>query len=202
MESQASSTSDLITLAQKGDRGSLGRLLVRYRNRLLRLASRQLLPPLRVRVSPSDIVQQSCLDALASFPDFRGKSEPDLLGWVEAILGRNVTDAIRRHLGSKKRTVDAEVSLRSREVRTSLVAKQPSPSHHLRCQEVAVLLLKAVEQLPEDQRLAVRLRYLEDCPLSEVARRLRRTPDAAGSLLRRALQKLGSILPAQSGACR
>lgn len=63
-------------------------------------------------------------------------------------------------------------------------------------------MLKALDQLPADQRLAIRLRYLENCPLSEVARRLRRSPDAAGSLLRRALQRLSSILPAQSGACR
>jgi RNA polymerase sigma-70 factor (ECF subfamily) len=60
--------------------------------------------------------------------------------------------------------------------------------------EQRLLLEQALEQLPEEQREAVRLKYLEQATLSETAARLGKTEDAVSGLLQRGMAKLNRIL--------
>jgi RNA polymerase sigma-70 factor (ECF subfamily) len=56
------------------------------------------------------------------------------------------------------------------------------------------LILQALEQLPEDQREAVRIRYLDHATLQETAARMGRTEDSVSSLLQRGMKKLNALL--------
>jgi RNA polymerase sigma-70 factor (ECF subfamily) len=56
--------------------------------------------------------------------------------------------------------------------------------------EQAVVLTLALEELPADQREAVRLRHLEGLPLAEIADRLGRSEDAVAGLLKRGMRTL------------
>src|SRR5688572_9172238 len=68
--------------------------LERYRKYL------HLLARLRLRrggpVDPSDVVQQTLLNAHRHRDQFRGQSEGELLAWLRRILGNVVVDATRR----------------------------------------------------------------------------------------------------------
>ena len=55
-------------------------------------------------------------------------------------------------------------------------------------------LRQALERLPEDQRRAVHLMYLEGRPVREISRRLGRTEASVRGLIRRAKQKLRPFL--------
>jgi RNA polymerase sigma-70 factor (ECF subfamily) len=74
------------------------------------------------------------------------------------------------------------------------LAMESSPSQRVLAGEQAVLLAQSLEELPADQREAVRLRFLEGCSLAEIAERLSRSREAAAGLLKRGLFQLRSRL--------
>ena len=72
----------LIVQARGGDQAALGRLLELYRN-YLRLVARSLIgAALRVKLEPSDLVQETFLKAHRDFAGFAGRSEPELVAWL------------------------------------------------------------------------------------------------------------------------
>jgi hypothetical protein len=66
---------NLLQDAQGGQNDSLGQLLERYRNYLNVVGRTQIDLHLAVRVSPSDVVQETFLRAARQFPTFRGDSQ-------------------------------------------------------------------------------------------------------------------------------
>ncbi len=62
----------MIGAAQNGSREALGRLLDGCRQYLLLIANQELHTDLRGKVAPSDIVQETYLDAQRDFPTFEG----------------------------------------------------------------------------------------------------------------------------------
>ena len=195
MSDEMSEARELLRLARHGDAEALGRLLERYRGDLGRLAQRQLHGRLAARLSASDVVQQTFLEAHRDFAQFRGSAEPELLGWLQRILEHNLARVIRDHAGLHKRDVRREQSLEQTEgegvnLAQELAAGHSTPSQRAMRAEEAERLEKALAALPEDQRAAVRLRHLEGRPLADIARQLGRTPAAAAGLIKRGMQSL------------
>ena len=65
------------------------------------------------------------------------------------------------------------------------VGRDPTPSRLVMNGEAALRFAAALESLPEDQRLAVRMRYLEGLKLAEIAENLQKSPAAVAGLIRR-----------------
>src|SRR2546421_12543582 len=82
---------------------SLGRL----RAYLRLLAGLHLDPRLQAKLDPSDLVQQTLLQAYQARGQFRGQSEGELLAWLRQILARALANAAR-DLGRAKRDVARE----------------------------------------------------------------------------------------------
>src|SRR5215475_8178161 len=82
----------------------------RFRSYLYLLARSHIGPRHRARLDPSDIVQQTLLQAHQKQAQFRGNSEAELLGWLRQILANNVADGVRG-LARAKRDVKRERSL-------------------------------------------------------------------------------------------
>ncbi|GAF83826.1 unnamed protein product, partial [marine sediment metagenome] len=68
-----------ITSARQGDRSAQGQLFGRLRAYLWSRAQEQLDDQLRVKVSPSDVVQETLLAANEGFVGFRGKTRAELV---------------------------------------------------------------------------------------------------------------------------
>jgi RNA polymerase sigma-70 factor (ECF subfamily) len=170
-----------------------------YRSYLRLLARLHLDEPLRGRVAPSDIVQQTLLKAHAARAQFRGQTEAERLAWLRQILAHTLANLARDHR-REIRDVRREVPLDGIE-RTStrlgnlLAADQTSPSMRAARAEEVLRLAAALEELPDDQREAVARHYLLGEPLAEVAARLDRTPAAAAGLVQRGLRKLRTLMP-------
>ena len=92
-------------------RHSVADLLEEISTEYLRLlAARQLDVSLATRLSASDIVQQTQLEAFRDFGLFRGHTEEQFVGWLKSILTNNVAQATHTHILAKKRTVRREQS--------------------------------------------------------------------------------------------
>jgi RNA polymerase sigma-70 factor, ECF subfamily len=175
-----------------------GRLLERFREYLRLLAGMQLGPRLQGKFDPSDVVQQTLLEAYAKRDQFRG-GEMERAAWLRQILAHNLADALRG-FGQHKRDVCRERSLdvaiqeSSARLVAWLAAEQSSPSQRAQRHEEEVRLAEALAELPEDNREALVLHYCEGLPLVAVAGQMGRTTASVAGILKRGLKRLRELL--------
>jgi RNA polymerase sigma-70 factor (ECF subfamily) len=193
----------LIAEARAGNDEALGLLLDRYRPYLRLLAQRRLGLDVQARVDPSDVVQRACLDVHRDWGAFRGQAEAELIAWLRRILENNAVETLQEHVVAKKRSTKKEQRLTEsadgeRPLANVLEADQSSPSQRAMRGEAAIRLAQALETLPDDQREAIRLRYLEGWSLTDIARRLDRSGVAVAGLLKRGLRGLRKHFDSES----
>jgi RNA polymerase sigma-70 factor (ECF subfamily) len=170
-----------------------GRSLSQYREYLRLLARLQLDPRLRGQLDPSDIVQQTLLKAHERIDQFRGRTDHELRAWLRAILARNLVDAARkfgRQMGGRMQRLEVDLERSSARLEAFLASEQSSPSQALLRSERLLELAEALGRLPEDQRVAVELRYLQGLAVPEIAERMSRTTVSVTGLLYRGTKAL------------
>jgi RNA polymerase sigma-70 factor (ECF subfamily) len=166
------------------------------------LARMHLPAALRQRLEPADVVQETFLLAQEHVGQFEGSTAAEYAGWLRTILGRVLTCAARKW-SAQMRTTSREISLDARLERSSLhleqflVADQSSPSRQALRNETAGKLRVALDQLPEDQRQAVELKYFSGLTVEEICRETGRTTASVAGLLRRGMKRLRELLPPQ-----
>jgi RNA polymerase sigma-70 factor (ECF subfamily) len=154
------------------------------------------------REDESDIVQHTLMDATRGLPEFRGETEAEFEAWMSRLLERNILQSVRRHTADK-RDVRREVIDQNPHDSATLVwhaeAQESSFSSKMFRGEAALQLARALEQLPEDQRIAVELRYLGQQSLKSIAEYMTKTTGAVAGLIRRGVEGLREIVPAELG---
>src|SRR5437879_3922921 len=88
--------SELIRRCRQGDEAARAQLLGHYRPYLWLLAQAQLGRHLRAKCDPSDLVQQTLLEAHRDFGGFAGGHEGEFLAWLRQILAHNLYNETRR----------------------------------------------------------------------------------------------------------
>jgi|SRR3972149_2981416 len=205
MPSQAQGEVDkLFASARQGSISCLGRLLTLYSNYLKLLIAAQLDERLQVRVSPSDIVQETFFEAHRDFHQFRGQSPGEFVAWLRRILVNNILRVVEQHLLAEKRDVRREVSLEQigrrleqSTARLESLLAQPgdSPSSNAQRHEQEIILADALAGLPSDYRQVILLRHIEGLPFEQVAQRMDRSSGAVRMLWLRALERLRRAFP-------
>jgi RNA polymerase sigma-70 factor (ECF subfamily) len=192
------SASDLIRRCRQGEAAAREELFNRYRHYLRLLAEAQLGRYLRAKCDPSDLVQQTLLEAHRDFAGFTGKHESELLARLRRILAHNLFNEAR-YQTAQQRAASREVSLEqvvagvdssSMTLGRGLAADTPSPSQNAARHEAAVRLADALSRLPADYQTVLLLRIFEGLPAEEVARHMDRTAGAVRMLQLRALTAL------------
>lgn len=195
-------TAALLEQARSGSPAAVGSLLDAARGYLLMQAEQELPGTLRAKVAPSDIVQETAIDACRDFPTFQGTTQEELYAWLRAILRNNVTDAVRRFELTQKRGAGREQSLSvvvDRHGVSVLRVAGSAPDLSAIRREDATLVTAALARLPEDYAAVLRLRYWDGMTFAEIAARLDRSEDAARKLWYRAVACLDTELHRSPG---
>ena len=174
----------------------LGDLLVRYTNYLTLLARVQIGRRLQGKLDPSDIVQETFLQAHSHFANFRGSSEAEFTAWLRRILACVLSNVVQHFLGTRardprlEREIEGALGHSSGELGKQLAASDTSPSEAASRREQAVLLADAIGMLPPDYREVILLRFAEGLPFAQVAERMGRTVNSVEKLWLRGIARL------------
>lgn len=188
----------IIDAARRGEQSQLGILLDLYRGYLMTVAAEKLSPQFFAKVSPSDLVQETLLNATKGFAEFRGSTEAELRAWLTQILLAKTTDA-HRHYGTYEiRTLFREVPLNEGAIDENAVVGGPglvpSPSSFAHSAENVRIVSAALAKLNPEYQLVIKLRSFELLGFEEIGGRLERSADAARKLWGRAIQALAEEL--------
>jgi len=187
-------TLSLLRQARQGDGGSLGILLRKYFRYLNSLSHGHLDDRIGIRVSASDIVQETLLEAHRDFGNFSGTSIEEFTGWLRRILFNNLATAIEKHVLADKRDVRKQKSLDQDLGRPDqshaglaryLQQDITSPSTPMQRDESLSQLLVAIKELPADYQEVIRLRHFDDLSFTQIADRM---------MWVRAVEKLRTVL--------
>jgi RNA polymerase sigma-70 factor (ECF subfamily) len=152
-------------------------------------------PQLQGKLDPSDIVQETLLEARQQLAQFKGQTDEEMAGWLRRILTHNLADAVRRYATDRRDVVleeslEAAVEQSASGLQAWLVDGDPSPRSQAERAELLLLVVEALNQLPDDQRRAVEQKYLQGQSVAAISGQMGRTQAAVAGLLRRGLQAL------------
>lgn len=186
-----------IKLARQGNRDALQRLIVDYHGALNETLRGRMEAALRRVLDPDDVLQEAYTAAFQTVGRSRFDGPASFYRWLQTIVLNKLKDH-ERALRSGKRDV---TRLASDDARTSypeliqrVSAPGSTPSQHLAKGEAVAIVISSLARLTDDQREVVRLRFLEDKPVAEVAARMGRTEAAVHMLCHRALKALRELM--------
>ena len=167
----------------------------KFRSYLRLLANMQIDKRVRSKVDASDIVQQTMLQAHKARQQFRGENDAQRAAWLRQILVRNLHHATRDMTRDKRdvrreQSMQAAIDQSSMRLERLLSNDESTPSVKVQRGEGLLQMAAAIESLPEAQREALILHYLEQKSLTEIAEQLGKTRGSIAGLVRRALAAL------------
>ena len=173
---------DRLRRARTGSRSTLGEILSEFRGYLQLLADRELDDRLRAKLGPSDVVQDTLVQAQQHIDDFAGTSEAELGAWLEQILWNCCRNARTAFVHTAKRNLTREVPLDGNPLAECVELDDKTPSGLAASNEEARLVNTALERLQPDERAVVRWHAWESLSFDAIADRLECSPDAARRL--------------------
>jgi RNA polymerase sigma-70 factor, ECF subfamily len=193
----SSETQRLLDRVRAGDRRAFDELFTRHRPYLRQVIGLRLDPQLRPRVDPSDVVQETQLEAFRRLPDYLERQPMPFRLWLRKTACERLLMTQRRHVGAARRSVQREVAIpeeSSLQLAYQLLARSPSPSQRLARRELAQQVRQALAELSETDREILLMRNLESLSNQEVAQVLQIDPAAASQRYGRALLRLRKLL--------
>jgi RNA polymerase sigma-70 factor (ECF subfamily) len=192
---------DAVGRIHQRDTQALADFLASHRPQLMAFIERQLGSALRRKIEPDDVFQETSAEAVRALPTAE-LGDRDPFSWLCQIAERRIIDLHRRFFGTQKRDAAREVPLGTSSGSDTqpaglinlLVASLTTPSQAFSRNAREAKLLEALEKLPEEQRTALRLRYIDDLPSKQIAERLGKSDAAVRVMLTRSLKKLHELL--------
>lgn len=196
-----------LSAAAAGDRAEWGGLFDRHRGRLRRMLALRLDHRLQGRVDPSDVIQETFLEATQRLPEYLSHPAMPFFLWLRFLAGQRLLIVHRRHLGAEMRAAGREVSLfrgampeaSSAALAAHLLGRECRPSEIAVRAEIKLRLQDALNQMDPLDREVLALRHFEHLSNAETARTLQLHEAAASKRYIRALKKLKDILASRPG---
>jgi RNA polymerase sigma-70 factor (ECF subfamily) len=184
----------LLERIREGDDEAYAVLFDRYGHLLSDYARRWLPNAVRRRVSVSDVVQEARIVACDRIGEFEDRGEGSLRNWLIRIVELKVREAVRRHLGTAKRSAGNEVTRGLRADTGQFHGHGRSPVSHAANAELRDQIEAALSELPADYAEILRLTRQSHLSIAEAAEHMGRSPEAAKKLHGRAMVRFSEAL--------
>jgi RNA polymerase sigma-70 factor (ECF subfamily) len=197
VQPDSAETQTLLLQAHSGDRRAFDELFGRHRDALRWSVELRLDGKLRSRVDPSDIVQETHLEAYQRLADYLERRPMPFRLWLRKTAYERLLKVQRHHMKTARRTVCREVPLPEHSsilLADQLLASGPTPSQQIAKGELAQKLRGALMQLPAPQREVLLMRNFEGLSYQEVGCILDIDPATARKRYGRALLQLRHLL--------
>jgi RNA polymerase sigma-70 factor (ECF subfamily) len=197
---------ELLRRAAQGDPGSWEALVGESRQRLRRMVAFRLDQRLQGRVDPSDVLQDSYLEAWRDLGSYLEQPAMPFFLWLRGITGNKLRELHRHHLGTQMRDPRREVSIQggalaettTAALEARLLGDLTRASEEAVRVEVQLRLQDALNSMDPLDREVLALRHFEQLSPAETAQVLGIKEKAAGMRYVRALRRLKEILSSLS----
>jgi RNA polymerase sigma-70 factor (ECF subfamily) len=173
---------DLVQRVQQGDKAAFDLLVIKYQHKIVHLVNRYVKDPSEAQ----DVAQDAFIKAYRALADFRGDSA--FYTWLYRIAINTAKNYLlsrsRRHSAYEVDMEDAEQTENAPQLKDI-----ETPEHQLMNDQIINVIKLAIENLPEEMRIAITLREFEgmsyeeiadamDCPIGTVRSRIFRAREA------------------------
>lgn len=189
-----------IDRAVQGDFTDLQLLLLNSCETLRTRMENEIPHDMRQVLAVDDLIQEICVEAIRDIHSFEYRGDGSFESWLNEIARTCLLDLVRthrrkkrggNHVGFRLSWLDvAELILHQQGNRTPV----PTPSRILQTREVVNAVQRAVSRLPNHERIAMRLYYLQQLSTDAIAVELQLTPGAVRAVLQRARRRLYKFL--------
>lgn len=191
-------TSVLLRRAGAGDRQAWGELLTRQSQRLRRMIDLRMDRRLRVRLDPSDVLQEACLEASQRLDEYLCGRSMSFYVWLRFLVAQKLVTLHRHHFGTQKRDPNREISLfhgvspqaSTASLAAQLMGRGGTPSQAAMRAERLAQLEEALARLSHLDREVLALRHFEHLSNTEAAQVLGVPESTASTRYLRALKRL------------
>jgi RNA polymerase sigma-70 factor (ECF subfamily) len=202
MTEDAVETNRLLRQAAKGDPKRFGAMLEQFRPRLRRMIALRLDSRLHGRIDPSDVIQETYLEAATRLEEYLLNPAMPFFLWLRFLTDQKLVTLHRHHLGRQMRDAAREVSLQagrpagtsSAALAAQLLGREARPSEAAIRAERIARLHEALDSMDTIDREVLALRHFEQLSLEETAQVLGITESGASRRHLRALKRLKEIL--------
>ena len=195
---------------EQDDPQAIGRLILKYQDRLERVVAIRMDARLRARIDAADVLQDAYVEAAQRIDDYKACADKmSFFLWLRFITLQKLAQLHRHHLGVKARDAGRDVAIyqhgggdaTSMVLAAQLLGKMSSPSHAAMREENKRKLEQGLSEMEEIDRETLALRHFEHLSNSETAELLNLSESAASNRYIRAVRRLKSVLDRiQNGA--
>lgn len=178
---------ELVLRVQQGDKSAYDILVLRYQHKIIQLVNRYV----KDHSEAQDVAQEAFIKAYRALGSFRGESA--FYTWLYRIA---INTAKNYLVARARRSSDQQVDVQDAEAIENAPQLQglETPERQLLGAEIAETIQAAIENLPEEMRVAIMLREFEgmsyeeiaeamDCPVGTVRSRIFRAREAIDNKL-------------------
>jgi RNA polymerase sigma-70 factor (ECF subfamily) len=183
-EPYADEDRELVARCRKGDSLAFEELVRKYQQTILNLAYHYL----GYQKDFEDVAQKIFTKVYFSLPKF--DNQRPFFPWLYRIAVNQCYDELRRMRRLKVRTFSELSTEETNSVENLISQPEISVTSDENRKEMIALLQKMMEQLPDQQKMAIVLRDIEDLPYSKMAEMLKCTEQAARLKVFRARSRL------------
>ena len=162
MKPQVETDQQLVERVQRGDKRAYDLLVLKYQHRIVGLVSRYM----RDQDEVLDVTQEAFIKAYRALPGFRGDSA--FYTW----LYRIAINTAKNYLVSRsRRPPDTDIDVDQGDAHEGSIALRDieNPENRLEGDQLEGVVYKAIDDLPEELKVAVTLREFEGLSYEEIA---------------------------------
>ncbi|PCI20497.1 MAG: RNA polymerase sigma factor RpoE [Piscirickettsiaceae bacterium] len=177
----------LVELVQQGNKKAFDKLVIKYQQKVIQLVMRYVKDPSEAQ----DVAQEAFIKTYRALPNFRGESA--FYTWLYRIA---VNTAKNFLVSRARRSSNNEVDAHEAESYEGayLLKEADSPEHLLLTEEIRLKIQEAINALPKELQMAIRLRELEGLSYDEIAVKMNCPVGTVRSRIFRAREAVDKII--------